>query len=407
MRAVGQIRAAGQVVVAGRAADAGRAAGAGRTDALAQVVEARRAVAALGVVRRVVAGLGAALLVVLLTGVPARADSWRDRQWYFEPMRLAEAQKLGKGGAGVTVAVIDTGVDSSHRDLRGATVPGWIVTRNEPTDNVDTGPHGTGMAALIAGRGHGDGRGLLGVAPRSKVMPIRPVNDDLLISNGIRWAVDHGAKVINMSFDIPSDQVLEDAIDEAYANDVVLVGAAGNGGGKVVEPAVFPHVVAVGTVGRNNRVASFSNRGPEVDLVTYGVSIPVVRPGNKYDVTNGTSVSSALVAGAVALIRARYPDMRAPEVVDRLMSTAIDRGAKGRDDSYGAGQLDLMAALTAPRATPSKTSAAPAQDAVRAPAAASSTNDSAPSPLVIVAVGVLVLIAGLSAVMVLRARRSS
>ncbi|MCO8272318.1 S8 family serine peptidase [Actinoplanes sp. TRM 88003] len=346
------------------------------------------------------------MLVVLLTGVPAQADTWRDRQWYFGPMRLAEAQELGRGGAGVTVAVIDTGVDSGHRDLRGATVPGWVVTREEPTDNVDTGPHGTGMAALIAGRGHGDGAGLVGVAPRSKVMPIRPVNDDLLIANGIRWAVEHGAKVINMSFDVPSDQVLEDAIAEAYANDVVLVGAAGNGGGGVIEPAVFPHVVAVGSVGRNNRVASFSNRGPEVDLVTYGVGIPVARPGNKYAVTNGTSVSSALVAGAVALIRARYPDMRAPEVVDRLMETAIDRGAKGRDNRYGAGQLDLMAALTAPRAAP-KTSSAPARIPVQAPAAASSTPDPGPSPIVIVAVGVLLLIVGLSVFMVVRARRSS
>ena len=355
---------------------------------------------------RLAAAVGAVVLVVLLTGVPARADSWRDRQWYFGPMRLAQAQELGKGGAGVTVAVIDTGVDIGHRDLRGATVPGWVVTREEPSDNVDTGPHGTGMAALIAGRGHGDGAGLLGVAPRSKVMPIRPVNDDLLISNGIRWAVERGAKVINMSFDLPSDQVLEDAIAEAYANDVVLVGSAGNGGGGVVEPASFPHVVAVGSVGRNNRVASFSNRGPEMDLVTYGVGIPVARPGNKYDVTNGTSVSSALVAGAVALIRARYPDMRAPEVVDRLMSTAVDRGAKGRDDRYGAGQLDLMAALTAPRAAP-KASSAPARNPGGAPVAAPSTGDSGPAPSVIVGVGVLVLIAGLSVVMVLRARRSS
>ena len=98
--------------------------------------------------RRLGAASTAALLVVLLTGVPARADAWRDRQWYFGPMRLEQAQQLGRGGAGVTVAVIDTGVDTRHRDLRGATVPGWVVTRDEPSDNVDTGPHGTGIATL-------------------------------------------------------------------------------------------------------------------------------------------------------------------------------------------------------------------------------------------------------------------
>lgn len=360
--------------------------------------------------RRAGAALFAALLVVLLTGVPARADTWRDRQWYFGPMRLAQAQQLGKGGAGVTVAVIDTGVDSRHRDLRGATVGGWVVTREEPTGNVDTGPHGTGMAALIAGRGHGDDSGLLGVAPRSKVMPIRPANDDLLISNGIRWAVDHGATVVNMSFNLPSGQVLADAIADAYADDVVFVASAGNGGGAVVEPGAFPNVIAVGAVGRDNRAASFSNRGPQVDLVTYGVDIPVARPGNGYDVTNGTSVSSALVAGAVALIRARYPDMKAPEVVDRLMSTAIDRGPKGRDDRYGAGQLDLIAALTAPRVAPATSSAPaanPAGNPAAAPVTARSTGDDGPSPWLIVAVGVLVLVAGLAALMVLRARRSS
>ncbi|WP_250003046.1 S8 family serine peptidase [Actinoplanes sp. M2I2] len=343
---------------------------------------------------------------MLLTGVPARADTWRDRQWYLGPMRLERAQQLGRGGAGVIVAVIDTGVDSGHRDLRGATVPGWVVTREEPTNNVDTGPHGTGMAALIAGRGHGDGAGLLGVAPRSKVMPIRPVNDDLLISNGIRWAVDHGAKVVNMSFHLASDQVLADAIAEAYANDVVLVASAGNGGGAVGEPGAFPHVVTVGSVGRDNRVASFSNRGPQVDLVTYGVGIPVARPGNRYDVTNGTSVSTALVSGAVALVRARYPDMKAPEVVDRLLSTAVDRGPKGRDDRYGAGQLDVIAALTAPRAAPS-TSPASTRDPVAAPAVARSTQDDRMPPWLIVTVGVLMLTVGLSVLMVLRARRSS
>lgn len=345
----------------------------------------------------------AVVLVVLLTGVPAHADSWRNRQWYFDAMRLEQAQQLGRGGAGVTVAVIDTGVDTRHQDLRGATVPGWVVTRSAPSDNVDTGPHGTGIATLIAGRGHGSGRGLLGVAPRSKVMPIRPVNDDLLISNGIKWAVDHGAKVVNMSFDLESDQVLEDAIAEAFANDVVLVGSAGNGGGGVVEPAAFPNVIAVGSVGRDNLVTSFSNRGPEVDLVTYGVSIPVARPGDKYDVSNGTSLSSALVAGGVALIRARYPDMRAEEVVDRLMSTAIDRGPQGRDDRYGEGQMDLVAALTAPRAEKSPSPSRRPPDAVPATA----TADSGVPPLLIVIVGVLVLVVGVAVLMALRARRIS
>ena len=360
--------------------------------------------------RRAGAALGAALLVVLLTGVPARADTWRDRQWYFEPMRLAQAQQLGRGGAGVTVAVIDSGVDFRHPDLRGATLPGRNMAGDIPLDPLDSG-HGTGMAVLIGGRGHGTGDGLLGVAPRSRVLPIRPDIDTVFLADGIRWAVRNGAKVINMSFHLDSNEVVQDALDEAAAADVVLVAAAGNEAGKVSQPAALRGVLAVGAVGRNNRVTSFSNRGPEVDLVTYGVDIPVAYPGGGYRMSGGTSAASAFVAGSAALIRARYPDMPAAEVVNRLLSTATDRGPRGRDDRYGEGQLDLVAALTAPRKPPSAAPSAPPvpTDApVGVPAAAPSTPDrGGPSPLVIVAVGAFLLIAALIALLVLRARRSS
>ena len=361
-------------------------------------------------VRRVGAALGSALLVVLLTGVPARADSWRDRQWYLEPMRLAQAQKLGKGGAGVTVAVLDSGVDARHQDLRGAVVPGRNMAGDVPIDNADSG-HGTSMAVVIGGRGHGTGDGLLGVAPRSRIMPIRPVNDSLLVANGVRWAVQHGAKVINMSFYLPADKVLADAIAEAVAADVVVVGAVGNDGGAVTEPAVLPGVLAVGAVGPDNRATSFSNRGPEVDMVAYGLDTPVARPQGGYAMGGGTSVACALVSGSAALLRARYPDMSAAEVVDRLTGTAIDRGPKGRDDRYGEGQLDLIAALTAPRARPSLSPSVPAAATAApadAPAAAPSTAESSgPSPLVIVMAGVVLLLGAGIALVVIRARRSS
>jgi subtilisin family serine protease len=347
--------------------------------------------------------------MVLVAGVPAQADGWRDQQWYFAPMKLAQAQKLGKGGAGVTVAVIDSGVDGTHRDLRGAVVTGRYTARDEPAGNRYTLPHGTSMAALIAGRGHGDGDGLVGIAPRSKVMPVRPVNDQVLVIEGIEWAVQHGAKVINMSFELSSEGPLQEAVAKAVAADVVLVAAAGNGGNGVTQPASYPGVVAVGSVGRDNKVAAFSNHGPTLDVVAYGVDIPVARPGNKYATTNGTSVSSAIVAGAAALIRARYPDMSAAEVVDRIMDTAVDRGPKGRDDRYGAGQLNLIAALTVPRTPASATPAAKkvTEAPVGAPAAAAPPGDSGFRPLLIVIVGSLLLIVGVVLVLLLRVRRNS
>lgn len=361
--------------------------------------------------RRGGAAVGAVLLVTLLTAAPARADKQRDQQWYFGPMKLAQAQDLGKGGVGVTVAVVDTGIDGTHQDLRGASVPGLNVALNTPADNIDSGPHGTGIASLIAGRGHGSGDGILGVAPRSKVMSITPVLDRVGVANGIRWAVEHGAKVINMSFELESGDTVRTAIEDAVAADVVVVGAVGNEHGAVNEPAVFPGVLGVGTVERNNKIAEFSNHGDGVDLVAYGAHVPVALPHDKYELNTGTSNSSALVAGAAALIRARYPDMSAAEVVERLTGTAIDRGPKGRDDYYGYGQLDLIAALTAPRAAPSATStAAPTASAGPgdAPVATVPIADrNGVPPLLIVAVGLLLLVVALAALMIVRARRNT
>ncbi|GIE99012.1 S8 family peptidase [Paractinoplanes rishiriensis] len=366
--------------------------------------------------RRGGAALGAALFAVLLTGLltgaPARADRQRDAQWYVAPMKLPEAQKLGKGGEGVVVAVIDTGVDTKHQDLRGAAVPGRYTAVNGPDDDLDSGPHGTGMAGLIAGRGHGSGDGLLGVAPRSKVMPIRPVADGVLIADGIRWAIDNGAKVINMSFQLELESdVVARAIAEAVAADVVVVAAVGNDGGEVDEPAVFPGALGVGSVDRNNRVSSFSNRGEGVDLVTYGSVMPVAAPGNKYGRSEGTSNSAALVSGVAALMRARYPDMSAAEVVDRLTGTAVDRGAQGRDNLYGHGQLDVIAALTAPRTPPSKApvtaTATPGLPADGPPIVSEPIVERRGiPPFLIIGFGLLLLILALAALMILRARRN-
>jgi subtilisin family serine protease len=363
------------------------------------------------------AACGAVLLAVLLTATPARADRWRDAQWYRVPMKLTQAQDLGTGGAGVLVAVIDGGIDKKHQDLRGATVLGRNMATDQPDNNWDTTAHGTAMAALIAGRGHGSGDGVVGVAPRSKVMSISPIADASLLADGIRWAVEHDAKVINMSFSLESTGEVQQAINEAVAADIVLVGAVGNDfGGPVKQPSSLDNVIGVGSVTESNKVAEFSNRGEGLDLVTYGTGMPAALANDRYRLADGTSGSAALVSGVVALMRARYPDMSAAEVVDRLTKTAIDRGAKGRDDSYGYGQLDVVAALTAPRTAPPGGTAAPA--AVSSASAAGPVDlqiAAEPVPergigsLVIVALGGLLLLGALgalAAVLIVRARRN-
>ncbi|UQU65717.1 type VII secretion-associated serine protease mycosin [Couchioplanes caeruleus] len=351
----------------------------------------------------------AALLIVAISAVPARADSIRDKQWYWSPMKVSEAQKITKGG-GVVVAVLDTGVDAGHPDLRGAVLPGRQIVQNKPAGNDDSVGHGTGMAGIIAGRGHGSGDGILGIAPQAKILPIRPVNDTFFVAQGIRWAVDHGAKVITLAFQIDPSENLQSALKEAAAADVVLVGAAGNEadkGNDLEYPGAYPQVLTVGAVDRRNKVAAFSNHGPQVDLAAPGVDITVPAPGNTYAEVEGSSVSAALVAGAAALIRAEHPDLTAAQVVNRLTSTAIDRGTKGRDDYYGAGQLDLMAALTAPE--PKAGSAAPATTeppAAAPPTGPVSDDDEGIPPLVIVAAGVVLLAAATLAVFLLARRRA-
>jgi type VII secretion-associated serine protease mycosin len=353
--------------------------------------------------RRTLAVL-AAVAVVLGSATPANADAIRDQQWYWGPLKVDQAQRITKGD-GVIVALLDTGVDATHPDLRGAVLPGRQTVQNKPAGNLDAVGHGTGMAGVIAGRGHGGDRGVLGIAPRAMIMPIRPVNDTYFVAQGIRYAVAHGAKVINMAFGTRDSESLRSAIQEAAAADVVLVGTSGNHG-DTTNDLEYPGVLTVGAVDRDNRIAKISNHGEQVDLVAPGVEIPGPAPGNTYVRGDGTSGAAAIVAGSAALIRAKYPDLTAAEVVERLTSTAIDRGAKGRDDYYGAGQLDLLAALTAAQPGPSGSAAPTTTDAPAAVGVAAPTDDGTDGipPLVIVGAGLVLLLGAALTVVLLVAR---
>ncbi|MEU7902788.1 S8 family serine peptidase [Actinoplanes sp. NPDC049118] len=363
------------------------------------------------ILRRALAGL-AAIAVVLGPAAPARAEGIRDQQWYLGPLKVGEAQRITKGD-GVIVALLDTGVDATHPDLRGAVLPGRQVVQNKPAGNLDSVGHGTGMAGVIAGRGHDGDRGVLGIAPRAKIMPIRPINDTYFVAQGIRYAVANGAKVINMAFATRDSESLRAAVREAAAADVVLIGTPGNDGdtdNELEYPGAYPEVLTVGAVDRKNKIAKFSNHGRQVDLVAPGVEIPGPAPDNKYVLGNGTSGAAAIVAGSAALIRARYPDLSAAEVVDRLIGTAIDRGAKGRDDYYGNGQLNLLAALTAAQPRPSASAAPPATDAPAAVAVATPADDDGDGipPLVIVGAGLVLLLAAVpvAVFLIVRSRRA-
>ncbi|CAM5571724.1 type VII secretion-associated serine protease [Streptomyces spiroverticillatus] len=319
--------------------------------------------------RTVLAGAAAALLVALPVA-PAHADAIRDKQWGLTAMHTQEAWRTTKG-SGVTVAVLDTGVDALHPDLAGNVLPGHdLVGFGAKSGDRSWARHGTAMASIIAGHGHGPGRGegVLGVAPEAKVLPVRvilegtdPARDKAresrgnALAKGIRWAVDHGADVINLSLGDDSESAHPEAEEDAavqYAlkKGAVVVASAGNGGEKgdhISYPAAYPGVIAVTAVNAAGTHASFSTRRWYATVAAPGVDIVIADPDRSYYEGWGTSAASAFVSGAVALVRAAHPDLPPAEIKRLLARTARDSPSGGRDDSRGHGMVDPAAAIAA------------------------------------------------------------
>jgi type VII secretion-associated serine protease mycosin len=351
---------------------------------------------------RALAGTAALLCAAagaMLPATPAQADETRDSQWYLRYLKVAEANKISNG-AGITVAVIDTGVDP-HPDLEKNLLPGTETFPGGTGDGKrDTDGHGTKVAGLIAAHGQVGGSGALGIAPKAKILPIRfsdrsdNTNPDEAVAKGIEWATAKGAQVISISLGGGASPRDVGAVRAALAADIVVVAAAGNQPESygIGYPAALDGVVAVGATDRAGNRAKISVSGKQMAIVAPGVDIVGVAPGGKYSKGTGTSDSTAIVSGAVALIRSKYPNLSAQEVVHRLTATAIDKGAPGRDPEYGYGELDLVAALTAdiPPLEPSTSASAPTRpsptaSAVAAPPERRSNNSTLTAVMVAVA----------------------
>jgi type VII secretion-associated serine protease mycosin len=269
-------------------------------------------------------------------------------------------------GAGVTVAVIDTGIDASVPDLAGAVIGGTDVSGigtasgQKPLGGGESG-HGTWVASMLAGRGTGAGNGIIGVAPAASILSVSvalgdantPVSSDDQIANGVRWAVDHGASVINMSLtrntlDWPVSW--DSAFQYAADHNVVIVAAAGNRGSGTTEvgaPATIPGVLTVAGVDRGG-TASFdaSSQGITIAVAAPSEQLVGANPGGGYVQWSGTSGAAPLVAGIVALVRSAHPELDAANVINRVIKTAR---AVGQVPSpiYGYGLVDANAAVTA------------------------------------------------------------
>ncbi|RPF36707.1 type VII secretion-associated serine protease mycosin [Streptomyces sp. TLI_185] len=277
---------------------------------------------------------------MLLTSAPiASADQVRDAQW---PLTVYGAEKVWKisQGAGVTVAVVDSGVDASLPDLTGQVLPGKDFT-GQGNPHQDENGHGTGMASLIAGHGHGanGSAGVKGLAPKAKILPVRvsATKGDKYTKDwgaGVRYAVDQGASVINLSFNdssaYPNSKAAK-AIEYAQAHDVVVVSGTGNDAGSVNYPAALPGVVAVSAVDKGLNPWSKSNTG-NVTVAAPGVEVAQADSTTKsgYAVADGTSGSTAYVSAIVALLRSKYPDLTAGQIINRLVKSASFLNNKGR-----------------------------------------------------------------------------
>jgi type VII secretion-associated serine protease mycosin len=291
--------------------------------------------------------------------------------WPLTRLRPDLAWPLSRG-AGVTVAVIDSGVSADHPALAGKVLPGrdLVVESKESTVPVGSTPgqcdevgHGTVVAGIIAGREQiSAGYTFSGIAPDATILPIRVLRDlqpsqdaamGTRLATAVTWAVQQGAKVINMSLTTGPSLQLQDAIDQALASGVVVVAAAGNDGAQATQPVSYPAaydgVMAVAGVDDKDQHVSSSTVGNYVDIAAPGVRISGPAPeGGGYDYApdGGTSFATAFVSGVAALVRAHEPTISAAQVVERITSTA-DHPAQGRNAQVGYGVVNPARAVGA------------------------------------------------------------
>jgi type VII secretion-associated serine protease mycosin len=277
-------------------------------------------------------------------------------------------------GHGVTVGVLDTGVDATAADLAGSVTTGPDYTLGaDPPGYQPPHLHGTFIASIIAGHGSGPGDdgGIIGVAPAARVLSVRVILDDQepgigvynsnsryanAIDDGIRYATQHGAQVINMSLGTgEATRPMQSALDYAVSHGVLVVASAGNSGGPgpgytpYSYPAGFTGVVSVAAVNEAGRRAPFSDRNPSVELSAPGVSIIGAGPGGTYLQASGTSPAAAFVTGVAALIRSAYPRLTPAQVAQALISSTRHHPPGGYSPATGFGEVDAVAALHAAR----------------------------------------------------------
>ncbi|TXK75089.1 S8 family serine peptidase [Paenibacillus sp. N3.4] len=283
---------------------------------------------------------------------PVSTDPFRVKQTYLDTIHIDQAwAAAGDSQTSVVVAIVDTGVDLTHPDLIGRFVDGINLLQPGKKPYDDNG-HGTNVAGVIAASINND-KGIAGIAPNAKIMPIKALEADgtggeAKLGEGIKYAVDHGAKVVVLSLGLNKySDYLANMVQYAEDHDVLLVAAVGNESTSVKYPAAYPTVLAVGGVDPDKKADARSNFGPELDLVAPW-DVYTTALGGGYQYQDGSSMSAPQVAGAAALVWGKYPQMSAYQVRDLILQTTEDLGTAGWDSHTGYGLLRIDQALTKP-----------------------------------------------------------
>lgn len=300
-------------------------------------------------------------LPVVFRNFCANSFSYNETLRYnLDIIRIAAAWQSCYQGEGLTVAVVDTGIDLDHPDLQANLVTGQTFVAGTSTPDDDYG-HGTHVAGIIAAVNNNGG--IIGVAPEASLMPVKVLDRQgsgsvYKVAEGIEWAVNHGAAIINLSLGTVADSAtLKTAVDYAYNNGVLIVAAGGNCGDSAyylngcsyqdqpVYPGAYSNVMAVASTDSNDNQSSFSNQGSYIEIAAPGSTIYSTYPPSSYTTLSGTSMAAPHVAGLAALVWSQNSGWTNQQVRTQIRSTAQDLGASGWDSQFGYGRIDAAGAM--------------------------------------------------------------
>lgn len=273
-------------------------------------------------------------------------DTYYSSAWHLPKIQAPTAWDSALG-TGVTIAILDSGIDATHPDLQGKLVAGWNMYDNN-ADTTDVYGHGTKVAGSAAAASN-NGVGVTGVAWNAKLMPVR-ISDTSgyafysAIANGIYWAADHGAKVVNISYAVQGSSSVQAAANYLKSKGGLVVNSAGNTGA-IDATLANDALISVSATDSADGRASWSSFGPYVDVSAPGAGIWTTARGGGYASVSGTSFASPITAGVVALMMSANPALNPSELENILKTTGVDLGTAGTDQEYGAGRINAAAAV--------------------------------------------------------------